>query len=82
MSKKLQLFNLIAGIIIIGAMIVHILSGSNNVPYIFIILYIISYLLQKINSNGNINFFGLMLTILLLFLSIMTSLPRIFPLAP
>lgn len=82
MSKKVRLFNLIVGIIIIGFMIVHIVSGSNNFPYIIIILYIISFLLQKMNFNENIKFLGLMLTILLFFLSLMTSLPYIFPFAP
>lgn len=82
MSKKCLVFNLIAGIIIIGAMVVQLVSGSNKLPYLLIVLFILSFLLQKVNGNGNIKFFGLMLSILLLLLSIVISLPRIFPFAP
>ncbi|RFU62215.1 hypothetical protein [Bacillus sp. V59.32b] len=82
MSKKLHLFNLIAGIIIIGMMIQAIVSGSNNLPYVVILLYVLSYLLQKVNFKGITKFVGLTITILLLIWSLMFLLDFIFPFAP
>ncbi|WP_226669669.1 hypothetical protein [Metabacillus litoralis] len=81
MGKKAHIFNVIAGIIIIGSAIDALLNGSNNLPYFFIFLFVVFYLLQFLH-NKSFRFFGLSLTALLLFVSIMTSLPRIFPFAP
>ncbi|PLR98472.1 hypothetical protein CVD19_05165 [Bacillus sp. T33-2] len=82
MSKNIQLFNLIAGLIIIGMMIQVILSGSNNLPYIVILFYILSYWLQKLNFKGITKFVGLTITFLLLIWSLLLMFDFIFPFSP
>lgn len=82
MSEKMRAFNIIAGIIIVGSAIYRLLTGSNNVPYFYIIAFIVLFLLQALNFHKSIKKIGLILTILLLITTIMTMLPRILPFGP
>ncbi|MGK3722535.1 hypothetical protein ACSLFS_26050 [Priestia megaterium] len=47
--KKIHIFNIMAGIIIIVSMGLVISEGSNNIPYFLIILFFISYFMQVRN---------------------------------
>ncbi|KOP77404.1 MULTISPECIES: hypothetical protein [Priestia] len=47
--KKIHIFNIMAGIIIIVSMVLVISEGSNNIPYFLIILFFISYFMQVRN---------------------------------
>ncbi|PLT31839.1 hypothetical protein CUU66_01385 [Peribacillus deserti] len=66
MSKKVQVFNLIAGITIVGTMVYLIISGANNLPYVIIALFFVSYWLQKVNIMKFTKVLGIIITSLLL----------------
>ena len=82
MSKTLHLFNIIAGIIILSSMIITLVSGSNNLPYAIILIYVLCYWLQKVNYKGITKFIGLIVNILLLIWSLFPLLDFIYPFAP
>ena len=82
MSKKLHVFNLIAGLIIIVSMVLAISTGSNNLPYAVILLYVLCYWLQKVNFKGITKFIGIIITILLLLWSLLLLSDFVYPLAP
>ncbi|WP_163100233.1 hypothetical protein [Peribacillus alkalitolerans] len=82
MSKNFHLFNIVAGIIIIGSMIQVIFSGSNMLPYLVIVLFFLSYWLQKVNFIRFTRFLGVAITVLLLLFSLLPLLDFIFPFAP
>ncbi|MCQ9285169.1 hypothetical protein NQ129_25720 [Priestia aryabhattai] len=73
--KQIHIFNVISGIIIIVSMILLIVVGSNNLPYILIALFIISYFMQ-VKNFGRIVW--IMITGLILILSLGTLLPHLF----
>jgi hypothetical protein len=73
--KKIHIFNIIAGIIIIVSMNLVILGGSNSLPYIVIALFIISYFMQVKNFGRVV---WIMITGLLVVLSLGTLLPHLF----
>ncbi|QSX23935.1 hypothetical protein [Priestia megaterium] len=73
--KQIHIFNVISGIIITVSMILLIVEGSNNLPYILIALFIISYFMQ-VKNFGRIVW--IMITGLILILSLGTLLPHLF----
>jgi hypothetical protein len=73
--KKIHIFNIIAGIIIIVSMNLVILGGSNSLPYIVIALFILSYFMQVKNFGRVV---WIMITGLLVVLSLGTLLPHLF----
>lgn len=73
--KKIHIFNIIAGIIIIVSMNLVILGGSNSLPYIVMVLFIISYFMQVKNFGRVV---WIMITGLLDVLSLGTLLPHLF----
>jgi hypothetical protein len=73
--KKIHIFNIIAGIIIIVSMNLVILGGSNSLPYIVMVLFIISYFMQVKNFGRVV---WIMITGLLVVLSLGTLLPHLF----
>ena len=73
--KKIHIFNIIAGIIIIVSMNLVIFGGSNSLPYIVMALFIISYFMQ-VKNFGRIVW--IMITGLILILSLGTLLPHLF----
>ncbi|WP_377520354.1 hypothetical protein [Priestia megaterium] len=73
--KKIHIFNIIAGIIIIVSMNLVILGGSNSLPYIVMALFIISYFMQVKNFGRVV---WIMITGLLVVLSLGTLLPYLF----
>jgi hypothetical protein len=73
--KKIHIFNIIAGIIIIVSMNLVILGGSNSLPYIVMVLFIISYFMQVKNFGRVV---WIMITGLLVILSLGTLLPHLF----
>lgn len=73
--KQIHVFNVISGTIIIVSMILLIVGGSNNLPYILIALFIISYFMQ-VKNFGRIVW--IMITGLILILSLGTLLPHLF----
>jgi len=73
--KKIHIFNIIAGIIIIVSMNLVILGGSNSLPYIVMALFIISYFMQVKNFGRVV---WIMITGLLVVLSLGTLLPHLF----
>jgi hypothetical protein len=73
--KKIHIFNIIAGIIIIVSMNLVILGGSNSLPYIVMAMFIISYFMQVKNFGRVV---WVMITGLLVVLSLGTLLPYLF----
>ncbi|MEK1833093.1 hypothetical protein AAAC51_41750 [Priestia megaterium] len=73
--KKIHIFNIIAGIIIIVSMNLVILGGSNSLPYIVMALFIVSYFMQVKNFGRVV---WIMITGLLVVLSLGTLLPHLF----
>ncbi|MHA2960502.1 hypothetical protein [Priestia megaterium] len=73
--KKIHIFNIIAGIIIIISMNLVILGGSNSLPYIVMALFIIFYFMQVKNFGRVV---WIMITGLLVVLSLGTLLPYLF----
>jgi len=73
--KKIHIFNIIAGIIIIVSMSLAIAGGSNNIPYFLIILFFISYFMQVRNIVKSV---WVMVTGLLVVWSLGSLLPYLF----
>ncbi|MED3881942.1 hypothetical protein [Priestia megaterium] len=73
--KKIHIFNIIAGIIIIVSMCLAIAGGSNNIPYFLIILFFISYFMQVRNIVKSV---WVMVTGLLVVWSLGSLLPYLF----
>lgn len=73
--KKIHIFNIIAGIIIIISMSLVIAGGSNNIPFFLIILFFISYFMQAINIGKSV---WIMATGLLFVWSLGSLLPYLF----
>lgn len=73
--KKVHIFNIIAGIIIIVSMSLAIAGGSNNIPYFLIILLFISYFMQVRNIVKSV---WVMVTGLLVVWSLGSLLPYLF----
>jgi hypothetical protein len=73
--KKIHIFNIIAGIIIIVSMSLAIAGGSNNIPYFLIILLFISYFMQVRNIVKSV---WVMVTGLLVVWSLGSLLPYLF----
>ncbi|WP_416435374.1 hypothetical protein [Priestia megaterium] len=73
--KKIHVFNIIAGIIIIVSMSLAIAGGSNNIPYFLIVLFFISYFMQVRNIVKSV---WVMVTGLLVVWSLGSLLPYLF----
>ncbi len=73
--KKIHIFNIVAGIIIIISMSLVISEGSNNTPYFLIILFFISYFMQVRNI---VKIVWVMVTVLLVVWSLGSLLPYLF----
>jgi hypothetical protein len=73
--KKIHIFNIVPGIIIIVSMSLTISGGSNSLPYIVMALFIISYFMQVKNFGKVV---WIMITGLLVVLSLGTLLPHLF----
>ncbi|MGF9893516.1 hypothetical protein ABEX78_33385 [Priestia megaterium] len=73
--KKIHIFNIIAGIIIIVSMSLVIAGGSNSLPYFLIALFFISYLMQIKNF---VRIAWVMVTSILLIWSLGSLLPHFF----
>jgi hypothetical protein len=82
MNIKWHLFNVIAGLFIIVAMITAIVDGSNVLPYVFILLFLGAYWLQKINYKGITRILGLTMNIFLFIFSVPLLMDFIIPFAP
>ena len=82
MNQKLHLSNIIAGIIVITSMILALVSGSNNLPYAVILLFLLCYWLQMKNFMGITKIMGLIANVLLLIWSLPPLLDYVFPFAP
>ncbi|PRA78200.1 hypothetical protein CQ056_24915 [Peribacillus simplex] len=73
--KKSSLFNFLAGLIIIGVQVFHIVNGADPLfPVIIIGLFVVSFIMER---KGVTSFFWAGLTILLLLFSLWTMLPRL-----
>lgn len=72
---KIHILNAIAGFIIVLSMGRVLSEGSNSLPYIVIVLFLISYLLQIKNFGRDV---WVMITGLLVVLSIGCFLPMFF----
>ncbi|MGG0509324.1 hypothetical protein ABE078_17780 [Priestia megaterium] len=73
--KKIHIFNIITGIIIIVSMSLAITGGSNNIPYFLIIMFFISYFMQVRNIIKSV---WVMVTGLLVVWSLGSLLPYLF----
>ncbi|MGW9165910.1 hypothetical protein ACWGPZ_32025 [Priestia megaterium] len=73
--KKIHIFNIMAGIIIIVSMSLAIAGGSNKIPYFLIILFFISYFMQVRNIVKSV---WIMVTGLLVVWSLGSLLPYLF----
>ena len=73
--KKIHIFNIMAGIIIIVSMVLVISEGSNNIPYFLIILFFISYFMQVRNIVKSV---WVMVIGLLVVWSLGSLLPHLF----
>ena len=74
--KKSHLLNLLAGVIIIGIMVLHIFEGGKISLSLFLIgLYIVSYILER--KNVNIAYWATLTSVLLIF-SLWSVAGRIF----
>ncbi|WP_121612588.1 hypothetical protein [Mesobacillus foraminis] len=82
MNIKWHLFNGIAGLFITAAMITAIVDGSSVLPYVFIVLFLGAYWLQKIDYKGFTRTLGLIMNIFLFIFSVPLLMDFIIPLAP
>ena len=74
--KKSHLLNIVAGFIIIGILIFHIVNGADLlIPVCMIGLYVVSYVMER---KGVDTLYWAILTIPLLFISLWTITPRLF----
>ncbi len=73
--KKIHIFNIIAGMIIIVSMSLALAGGSNNIPYFLIIVFFISYFMQAMKIGKSV---WLMVTGLLVVWSLGSLLPYFF----
>ncbi|MDF9761094.1 signal transduction histidine kinase [Peribacillus simplex] len=75
--KKSFLFNILAGLIIIGVQVFHIVAkGANPLfPVIIIGLFLISFIMER---KGVSSFYWAGTTIFLLLFSLWTMLPQLF----
>ncbi|CAN7651646.1 hypothetical protein LJR015_002641 [Peribacillus frigoritolerans] len=73
--KKSSLLNFLAGLIIIGVQVFHIVNGADPLfPVIIIGLFVVSFIMER---KGVTSFFWVGLTILLLLFSLWTMLPQL-----
>ncbi|MDF9759588.1 signal transduction histidine kinase [Peribacillus simplex] len=74
--KKSFLFNILAGLIIIGVQVFHIAKGANLLfPVIIIGLFVVSFIMER---KGVSSFYWAGITVFLLLFSLWTMLPQLF----
>jgi hypothetical protein len=74
--KKTFLFNILAGLIIIGVQVFHIAKGVTLLfPVIIIGLLVVSFIMER---KGVSSFYWAGITIFLLWFSLWTMLPQLF----